>query len=140
MLWYFTLVTMATKFPQQQGMRLMPIVQWSSVRNVDSIRHKQRSRYHGNLVTIQVSYVADAYHLTESRYQIWSQYHLRWRSYKIKCIWLRLIGSNSLTHWTHKGSELSHFPQLWNFSKLLWPSVHLSHFHLIWNSWHSSGK
>ena len=37
---------------------------------------------HGNLVTIATRYVADAYCLKESPYQIWSQYDLRQRTYK----------------------------------------------------------
>ena len=41
---------------------------------------------HGNLVTIATRYVADAYHPKEPPYQIWTQYDLRQRSYKIKCL------------------------------------------------------
>ena len=41
---------------------------------------------HGNLVAIVTRYVADAYRLTEPPYQIWTQYDLRQRSYKVKCI------------------------------------------------------
>ena len=65
---------------------------------------------HGNLVTIATINVADAYHLIEPSYQIWTQYDLRQRSYKVKCILLRLrprlMDSDSLTHWTHKIGNL----------------------------------
>ena len=36
---------------------------------------------HGNLVTIAMRYVADAYCPKEPPYQIWTQYDLRQRSY-----------------------------------------------------------
>ena len=55
--------------------------------------------YHGNLVTIATRYVADAYRLIEPPYQIWTQYDLRQRTYKVKCICLRLRpDSSTQTH------------------------------------------
>ena len=41
---------------------------------------------HGNLVSIAMRYVADAYRPKEPPYQILTQYDLRQRSYKVKCI------------------------------------------------------
>ena len=61
---------------------------------------------HGNLVTIATRYVADAFCPKEPPYQIWTQCDLRQRSYKAKCR-LRLIDSDSFTHWTHKIGRLS---------------------------------
>ena len=52
---------------------------------------------HGNLVTIAMRYVADAY----CPYQIWTQYNLRQRSYK-----KNVFDSDSLTHSTHKSGQL----------------------------------
>ena len=56
-------------------------------------------------------YMADAYCPREPPYQIWTQYDLRQRSYKAKCVRLRLklIHSDSLTHWTHKIGKLFEF-------------------------------
>ena len=31
---------------------------------------------------------------------------LKTKELKVKCIWLRLIDSESLTHWTHKSGQL----------------------------------
>ena len=41
----------------------------------------------GNLVTIAVRYVADAYHPKEPPYQIWTQYNIRQMSY-----WYNYLG------------------------------------------------
>ena len=66
--------------------------QGTSIPNIDSIRPKTKellSYYcgcHGNLVTIATRYVADAFCPKEPPYQIWTQYDLRQRSYKAKCI------------------------------------------------------
>ena len=46
---------------------------------------------HGNLVTIATRYVTDANRPIKPSYQIWTQYDSRQRSYKVKCIRLRLI-------------------------------------------------
>ena len=54
---------------------------------------------HGNLVTIAKRYVVDAYRLIELLYQIWTQYDLRQRNYKVKCIRLRLIDSQKRSTW-----------------------------------------
>ena len=83
--------------------------------NMDSIRLKTKELStfycgcHGNLVTIATRYVADAYCPKEPPYQTWTQYDLRQRSYKAKCIRLRLklVDSDSLTHWTHKIGRLN---------------------------------
>ena len=48
---------------------------------------------HGNLVSIAMMYMADAYPPKERPYEIWTQCNLRQRSYKVKCVWLRLIDS-----------------------------------------------
>ena len=68
--------------------------------------------------------MADAYRLIEPPYQIWAQYDLRQRNYKVKCILLRfklrLIDSDSLTHWTHKTGNLSQTPLLLEPSEY-WP-------------------
>ena len=48
---------------------------------------------HGNLVTIATRYVADAYRPIELP---WTQYDLRQRSYKVKCILLKLRLIDSL--------------------------------------------
>ena len=69
----------------------MPIFQRTSIPNMDSIQLKTKELLtyhcgcHGNLVTIVTRYVADAYRLIEPPYQIWTQYDLRQRSYKVKC-------------------------------------------------------
>ena len=49
---------------------------------------------HGNLVTIATWYVVDAYRPIEPPYEIWTQYALRQRSYKVKYILLGLIDSD----------------------------------------------
>ena len=57
---------------------------------MDSIQHKTKELLtyhcgcHGNLVTIAMRYVIDASPPIEATYQIWSQYNLRQRSYKVK--------------------------------------------------------
>ena len=60
--------------------------------NIGSIQLKAKElfAYHcglyGDLVTIVTGYLADAYRLIGSPYQIWAQCDLRQRSYKVKCI------------------------------------------------------
>ena len=67
--------------------------------------------YHSNLVTTAMRYVADAYCLKEAPCQIWNQYDLRQRSYKVRklmspvqlakhhgttsCHWKRLLSSKA---------------------------------------------
>ena len=69
---------------------------------MDSIQFKSKELLtyhcgcHGNLVTTETRYVADAYRLIEPPYQILTQYDLRQRCYKVKCIWLRLRLIDSL--------------------------------------------
>ena len=85
---------------------------------MDSIQLKKKELLtyhcgcHGNLVTIATRYVDDVYCPIEPPYQIWTQYGLRQRSYKVKCILrlrLRLINSDSLTDSTHKIGNLNNF-------------------------------
>ena len=51
---------------------------------------------HGDQVSIAMRYEADAYCPKEPPYQMWTQYDLRQRSYKVKCILLRLRLIDSL--------------------------------------------
>ena len=70
----------------------MPIVPKNHYTKYDSIRLKTKEllMYHcgcyGSQVTIARRYVADAYRPIEPAYQIWTQYDLRQKSYKVKCI------------------------------------------------------
>ena len=74
---------MATKTHCQQCMWLSLLPQGISIPNVNSIKYevKELLTYHcgchGNLVTIAMRYVADAYHPKEPPYQIWAQYDIR---------------------------------------------------------------
>ena len=60
--------------------------------HMDSIRLKTKELLtyycgcHGNLIAIATRYVVDVYCPKEPPYQIWTQYNLRQRSYKAKCI------------------------------------------------------
>ena len=96
------LVTIATRYATDAYLPKEPPYQIGTQSN---FKTKELLTYHcgshGNLVTIATRYVADAYRLIEPPCQIWTQYDLRQRSYKVKCIWLRLrlrlIDSDSLT-------------------------------------------
>ena len=61
---------------------------------------------HGNLVTIAARYVVDGYCPKELPSQIWTQYNLRQKNYKAKCILTQTHSSGSMTHWTHKSGQL----------------------------------
>ena len=77
-------------------MWMMFIAQGTSIPHMDLIQPEAKELVtyycgcHGNIVTIATRYVADAYCPKEHPYQIWTQYDLRQRSYKAKCIRLRL--------------------------------------------------
>ena len=64
----------------------MPIVSKNSIPNMNSIQSITKELVtcycgcHGNLVTIAMRFVADAYCHKEHPYQIWTQYNLRQRS------------------------------------------------------------
>ena len=70
----------------------MSIVPTNLCTNVNSIQCKLKELltyhcgYHGNLVTIATRYVAAAYCPIEPPYQIWTQYNLIEKRYKVKYI------------------------------------------------------
>ena len=89
---------------------------------MDSIQHKTKELLtyhcgcHGNLVTIETRYVADANCPITPSYQIWTQYDSRQRSYNVKCIRLRFI--TLLAELAYNNLFLRHF-QLFIFPSVI---------------------
>ena len=54
-----------------------------------------------------------------------SSIQLKTKDLKLKCIWLRLIDSDSLTHWTHKSGQLKKLVFGAKFHVCLKGSIHI---------------